>query len=74
MDPVPFLEICSHNENTLEATWKSPDTSGIRAYVLEWKALANPNHVSFEIVDKNQTTFNVSSTVKIQSIILVFFF
>lgn len=67
MDPVPFLEIYSHNENTLEVTWKSPDTAGVSAYVLEWKALCgeNQNHVSFEIVDRNQTTFNVSSTVTI---------
>lgn len=73
MDPVPFLKILPQSEESLLAKWKSPDTSAITAYVLEWKALCgmNPNHVSFEIVDRNQTSFLASGTVKIQ-IILVF--
>lgn len=74
MDPVLFLEILPQSEESLLAKWISPETSVISAYVLEWRALCgtNPNHVSFEILDQNQTSFVASSTVKIQSIILVF--
>lgn len=66
MDPVPFLKICSLSDKSLLATWKHPNTILISAYVLEWEALygANANHVSFEIVDKNQSSFVASGTVK----------
>lgn len=71
MDPVPFLKIFSHTEESLLAKWKSPDTLAISKYVLEWKALCGPNqnHVFFEILDGNQTSFVASGTVKM---ILVF--
>ncbi|XP_026782332.3 granulocyte colony-stimulating factor receptor isoform X2 [Pangasianodon hypophthalmus] len=62
MDPVPFLKIVPQSEESLLAKWKRPDTSTISAYVLEWKSLCgtNPNHVSFEILDRNQTSFVAS--------------
>ncbi|XP_058249970.1 granulocyte colony-stimulating factor receptor isoform X7 [Hemibagrus wyckioides] len=59
---VPFLEILPQSEESLLARWKSPDTSAISEYVLEWKPLSgtNLNLVSFEIVGKNQTSFVIS--------------
>ncbi|XP_053488053.1 granulocyte colony-stimulating factor receptor [Ictalurus furcatus] len=63
MDPVLFLEILPQSEESLLAKWISPETSVISAYVLEWRALCgtNPNHVSFEILNQNQTSFVASS-------------
>lgn len=73
MAPVRFLTIFPQSEDSLLAEWKSPDTSVIRAYVVEWKPCGMTlDHVSFDIVDRNQTSFLISSTVKIQIIILVF--
>ncbi|XP_027005581.1 granulocyte colony-stimulating factor receptor [Tachysurus fulvidraco] len=62
MDPVPSLKILPQTEESLLVQWKSPDTSAISEYVLEWKALCgtNSNHVSFEIMGGNQTSFVVS--------------
>ncbi|XP_058249909.1 granulocyte colony-stimulating factor receptor isoform X2 [Hemibagrus wyckioides] len=71
---VPFLEILPQSEESLLARWKSPDTSAISEYVLEWKPLSgtNLNLVSFEIVGKNQTSFVISGTLKNQPITLPF--
>ncbi|KAK3572127.1 hypothetical protein QTP86_022205 [Hemibagrus guttatus] len=73
-DRVPFLEILPQSEESLLVKWKSTDTSAISEYVLEWKPLCGShlNHVSFEIVGRNQTSFVVSGTLKIQPIILAF--
>ncbi|TSK34915.1 Granulocyte colony-stimulating factor receptor [Bagarius yarrelli] len=62
MDPVPFLKILPQTEATLSVKWKNPDTPAIRAYVLEWKPLCgtNSNYVSFENMDRNQTSFVIS--------------
>ncbi|KAK3551617.1 hypothetical protein QTP70_020825, partial [Hemibagrus guttatus] len=61
-DRVPFLEILPQSEESLLVKWKSTDTSAISEYVLEWKPLCGThlNHVSFEIVGRNQTSFVVS--------------
>lgn len=71
---VPFLEILPQSEESLLARWKSPGTSAISEYVLEWKPLSgtNLNHVSFEIVGKNQTSFVISGTLKNKPITLPF--
>ncbi|KAF5901443.1 granulocyte colony-stimulating factor receptor, partial [Clarias magur] len=62
MHHVPLVTIVPKSEDSLLVKWKILDTSAISASVLEWKALCGENlcHVSFEIVDRNQTSFVVS--------------
>ncbi|KAI5614156.1 granulocyte colony-stimulating factor receptor, partial [Silurus asotus] len=62
LDPVSFFNVLPKSEESLMANWKSTDNSVISAYVLEWKALCGmkQNHVSFEIVDRNQTSMVAS--------------
>ncbi|KAM9488531.1 granulocyte colony-stimulating factor receptor [Clarias gariepinus] len=62
MHPVPLVTIVPQSEDSLLVEWKILDTSAISASVLEWKALCGENlcHVSFEIVDRNQTSFVIS--------------
>ncbi|KAL6488752.1 hypothetical protein MHYP_G00024930 [Metynnis hypsauchen] len=61
-DPVPYLRVYPESEESVLTEWSSPVSSAVSTYVLEWKALHEeiPCTISFEIVDKNQSSFVVA--------------
>ncbi|XP_026866873.2 granulocyte colony-stimulating factor receptor [Electrophorus electricus] len=61
LDPVRYLHVLPESEESVLIEWVSPSPL-ITGYVLEWKASweAISDSISFEILDKNQTSLVVS--------------
>ncbi|XP_062848236.1 granulocyte colony-stimulating factor receptor [Trichomycterus rosablanca] len=59
MDPVSLLTVLPQSDESLLTEWASPENLIVNAYVIEWKALndSNSSLTSFEILNKNQTSF-----------------
>ncbi|XP_036442595.1 granulocyte colony-stimulating factor receptor isoform X2 [Colossoma macropomum] len=58
--PVPYLRVYPESEESVLTEWSSPVASAVSFYILEWKALHEASTISFEIVDKNQSSLVVA--------------
>uniref|UniRef100_A0AAR2M2X2 Fibronectin type-III domain-containing protein n=1 Tax=Pygocentrus nattereri TaxID=42514 RepID=A0AAR2M2X2_PYGNA len=56
-----YLRVYPESEESVLTEWSSPVSSAVSTYVLEWKALHEEiPQISFEIVDKNQSSLVVA--------------
>lgn len=65
MDPVPILTVRPQSNESLMTEWRRPEILMVNSYVIEWKALNDPNSslIFFENLTKNQTSYVISGTV-----------